>query len=221
MSEDDYLPLSGIQHFAFCRRQWALIHIECRWEENLQTVEGDLLHRRAHGEEQTESRGDTLIYRGLRVVSHRLMVQGVCDVVEFHRDPDGVTLAGRSGRWRPYPVEYKRGSPKPNDADELQLCVQAMCLEEMLLCRIAEGSLFYGEVRRRTRVPLDSALRERAEGMLREMHEIYAKGRTPKASPGKGCFNCSLKELCLPKLAKSPSPTAYLHAHLAETEEEP
>lgn len=142
LPEDEYLALSGIQHFAFCRRQWALIHIEQQWAENLRTVEGDLLHRRAHGENQTESRGDTLIVCGLRVVSHWLQVQGVCDVVEFHRDPAGVTLAGREGKWQPYPVEYKRGKPTPFDADELQLCAQAMCLEEMLLCSIPEGSLF-------------------------------------------------------------------------------
>ena len=108
--EDEYLALSGLQHFAFCRRQWALIHIEQQWAEDLRTVDGELLHRRAHDEMQTESRGDTLIARGLRVVSHRLQVQGVCDVVEFHRDPAGVALAGREGKWLPYPVEYKRGN---------------------------------------------------------------------------------------------------------------
>ncbi len=219
--EDEYLALSGLQHFAFCRRQWALIHIEQQWAENLRTVEGDLLHRRAHDEQQTESRGDTLIVRGLRVVSHRLQVQGVCDVVEFHRDPAGVTLAGREGTWLPYPVEYKRGKPKPFDADELQLCAQAMCLEEMLLCSIPEGSLFYGEPRRRTKVALDKALRARVESMLAEMRALYARGHTPKAKPGKGCAACSLKDLCLPRLAKVQSPAAWLRSHLPGKEDEP
>ncbi len=221
MSEEEYLALSGIQHFAFCRRQWALIHIEQQWAENLRTVEGDLLHQRAHDEQQTERRGDTLIVRGLRVVSHRLQVQGVCDVVEFHRDPGGVSLSGREGTWLPYPVEYKRGKPKPFDADELQLCAQAMCLEEMLLCAIPEGSLFYGEPRRRTKVPLDDALRARVESILAEMRDLYARGHTPKAKPGKGCASCSLKDLCLPRLAKVPSPAAYLRAHLPEEEDVP
>ena len=219
--EEGYLTLSGLQHFAFCRRQWALIHIEQQWAENLRTVEGDLLHRRAHDEQQTESRGDTLIVRGLRVVSHRLQVQGVCDVVEFHRDPAGVTLAGREGTWQPYPVEYKRGKPKPFEADELQLCAQAMCLEEMLLCAIPEGSLFYGEPRRRTRVALDGALRGRVEAMLAEMRALYERGYTPKAKPGRGCAACSLKDLCLPRLTRIQSPDAYLRAHLPGEEDMP
>ena len=220
LPEEDYLPLSGLQHFAFCRRQWALIHLERQWAENLRTVEGDLLHRRAHDEQQTESRGDVLIVRGLRVISHRLRLQGVCDVVEFRRDPAGVSLAGREGTWLPYPVEYKRGRPKANDADELQLCAQAMCLEEMLLCAVPEGSLFYGEPRRRTRVALDAALRERVEALAAEMRALYLRGHTPRAKPGKGCAACSLKELCLPRLAKGQSPAAYLRAHLPGREEE-
>ncbi len=220
LPEDAYLALSGIQRFAFCRRQWALVHIERQWAENLRTVEGDLLHQRAHSEHLTESRGDTLIVRGLRVVSHRLQIQGICDVVEFRKDPSGVTLHGREGKWLPYPVEYKRGSPKLGDMDELQLCAQAMCLEEMLLCAIPEGSLFYGEPRRRTRVPLDDALRGRVEATLTEMRMLYAKGYTPRATPGKGCSACSLKELCLPQLTKKQSPSAYLREHLSEKEDE-
>lgn len=218
--DEEYLALSGLQHFAFCRRQWALIHIERQWADNLRTVEGDLLHQRAHDAGESESRGDLLIVRELRVVSHRLRVQGVCDVVEFHRDPDGVTLAGREGRWLPYPVEYKRGSPKPGDADALQLCAQALCLEEMLLCDIPEGSLFYGEPRRRTRVALDAGLRVRVEALLAEMRALYARGSTPRAKPQKGCAACSLKELCLPRLAKNPTPSAYLRAHLPGEEED-
>lgn len=207
-----------MQHFAFCRRQWALIHIERQWAENLRTVEGQLLHQRAHDAAQTESRGDTLIVRGLRVVSHRLHAQGVCDVVEFHRDAAGISLAGREGTWLPYPVEYKKGKPNEYGADELQLCAQAMCLEEMLLCTIPEGSLFYGEPRRRTRVALDASLREQVETMLEEMRALYARGHTPKAKPGKGCNACSLKDICLPRLVKVPAASAYLRAHLPEEE---
>ncbi len=191
-----------------------MIHLEQQWSENLYTVEGDLLHRRAHDEQQIESRGDTLIVRGLRVISHRLRIQGVCDVVEFYRDPAGITLAGREGNWLPYPIEYKRGKPKPFDADELQLCAQAICLEEMLLCSIPEGSLFYGEPRRRTVVRLGVTLRERVETMLAEMHALFARGHTPKAKVGKGCAACSLKDRCLPKLAKAQSASDYLRAHL-------
>ena len=156
--------LSELQHFAFCCRQWALIHIEQQWAENVRTVEGKLMHQRAHDETLFERRGETLTARGMRVVSHELKASGVCDVVEFHAAPDGVT---------PYPVEYKRGEPKENDADGLQLCGQAMCLEEMLVCEIPEGSLYYGATRRRERVVFTTELRERVKAMLGEMQRRW------------------------------------------------
>lgn len=212
--EDTYLAISGIQHFAFCRRQWALIHLEQQWAENLRTVDGQLLHRRAHDNTLTESRGDLLVVRGLPVVSHRLGVRGVCDVVEFHRNTDGIPLVGRDGLWNPYPVEYKKGKPNPYGADELQLCVQAACLEEMLLCSIAEGALFYGEPHRREQVLFDGALRDKAKMMLDEMRALATRGHTPKAKPGKYCNACSLKDLCLPRLARVPAVSAYLRQHL-------
>ena len=145
-SPDDCLMISGLQHFRFCRRQWALIHIEQQWAENLRTVEGTLLHERAHNEQLRESRGDLLIVRGLRVQSLTLGLTGQCDVVEFRRDDTrGVTLCGKEGAWLPYPVEYKHGAAKQDGSDALQLCAQAMCLEEMLVCEIPSGALFYGE----------------------------------------------------------------------------
>ncbi len=153
MSEKPLLSLSGIQHFAFCRRQWALIHIENLWAENVRTVEGSILHERAHDEQFTESRGNVLILRGFRVASEKMGLNGVCDVVEFHRNACGVSLHGREGLWLPYPAEYKRGKPKEDDCDQLQLCAQAMCLESMFVCDIPEGCLFYGELRRRQRYP--------------------------------------------------------------------
>lgn len=137
--EEDFLQLSGLQHFAFCRRQWALIHIEQQWKENLRTVEGDLFHRRAHDDQARERRGDVLILRGLSVASPTLGISGTCDVVEFRADPGGVPLQGEEGLWVPFPIEYKRGAPKSHRADELQLCAQAMCLEEMLCCAVPEG----------------------------------------------------------------------------------
>lgn len=208
--EEGYLQLSGLQHFAFCRRQWALIHIEQQWRENLRTVEGDLLHRRAHDEQARERRGDTLILRGLSVFSPTLRISGKCDVVEFYADPNGVPLHGEEGLWAPFPVEYKRGAPKAHQADELQLCAQAMCLEEILCCTIPEGALFYGETRRRTAVCFTQELRELVGTMLEEMHRLYARGHTPKVKPAKGCSACSLKELCLPALMKEKAADTYL-----------
>lgn len=215
-SEDDYLQLSGIQHFSFCRRQWALIHLEQQWTENLRTVEGELLHERAHDEDLSEKRGDTLIVRGLRIQSPTLGVSGSCDVVEFHADPNGTALAGYGGLWLPYPVEYKRGHSKSTDADRLQLCGQAMCLEEMLCCAVPEGALFYGETRRRERVELTEELRETVRAMLTEMHACQKRGSTPKVKPGTFCNACSLKELCLPKLCRNLSAGAYLKKALEE-----
>lgn len=214
--EEDLLPLSGLQHFAFCRRQWALIHIEQQWQENLRTVEGELLHRRAHDDQQRERRGNILILRGLHVASRTLGISGKCDVVEFYADPAGVPLQGEEGLWRPYPVEYKRGSPKAHDADLLQLCAQAMCMEEMLCCTVPEGSLFYGETRRRTDVFFSSELRNQVTTLLAEMHQLFRRGHTPKVRPSKSCNACSLKELCLPALLGRRSALTYLRSAMEE-----
>ena len=215
-NQDAFLPLSGIQHFAFCRRQWALIHIENLWAENVRTVEGNILHERAHDDQLTESRGELLILRGLRVASESLGLNGACDVVEFRRDPGGIPLHGRQGLWLPYPVEYKRGKSKEDDCDRLQLCAQAMCLESMLACDIPEGSLFYGETRRRQRVSFTPELRDRVKRMAAEMREYCARRHTPSAKASKACKACSLKDLCLPKLTKCGPVGAYIHAHTGD-----
>lgn len=217
-NEEDYLQLSGLQHFAYCRRQWALIHIEKQWKENLRTVEGDLFHHRAHDEKQREHRGNTLILRGLQIFSPTLGITGQCDVVEFHANLDGISLKGEQGLWSPYPIEYKRGKPKSHKADELQLCAQAMCLEEMLCCTIPEGALFYGETRRRVIVCFSEALRNKVRSMLEEMHQLYARGYTPKVKTSKGCNACSLKELCLPTLMKGKNVALYMRQAMEEVE---
>lgn len=216
-AEDDYLVLSGLQHFAFCRRQWALIHVESQWDENLRTVEGSLMHEKAHDPSFSESRGDSVILRGVSIHSASLGVSGQCDVLEYHRGNKGIPLSGREGLWQPYPVEYKRGAPKENAADRLQLCAQAMCLEEMLCCEIEEGALFYGETRRREIVAFSDELRNTVREYLREMHNYAERGYTPKVKPTKSCNACSLKELCLPKLLKKTSVKAYISEALTDT----
>lgn len=193
--EDDYLMLSGLQHFAYCRRQWALIHIEQQWAENERTVDGQIFHSVAHDKARIEKRGELLITRGLPVKSAKLGMSGICDVVEFHKSEEGVSLASYEGLWQPYPVEYKKGLPKLNEADEMQLCGQAICLEEMLLCRIPGGSLFYGENRRREPVEFTEELRGKVYDMAKEMHVLWDKGYTPRVKPQKGCNACSLKEI--------------------------
>lgn len=210
------LQLSGLQHFAFCRRQWALIHIEHQWAENLRTVEGELLHARAHDETIVETRGDCISVRGVDFQSPTLGVSGKCDVLEFRRSPDGIPLKGREGLWQPYPVEYKRGVPKAEDADRLQLCGQALCLEEMLCCEIPEGALFYGQTRRREVVEFTEELRQTVREDLAQMHDLYRRGHTPRVKPTKACNACSLKELCLPKLLRTRSAAEYLSAAIRE-----
>lgn len=211
--------LSALQHFAYCRRQWGLIFVERQWAENARTAEGQVFHQTAHHGPESEARGDLLILRGLRVASPALRLGGVCDVVEFHRSPSGVPLMGREGLWLPYPVEYKKGSDQTRESDEVQLCGQALCLEDMLCCQIPEGSLFYGETRRRTRVAFDEPLRQRTLTLLQEMLGHMARGHTPAAKPHKGCKACSLRDICLPKLSRTPSVADYVHARAAEENE--
>ena len=213
--EEDYLMLSGLQHFAYCRRQWALIHIEQQWAENERTVDGQIFHSVAHDKARIEKRGELLITRGLPVKSVKLGMSGICDVVEFHKSEEGVSLASYEGLWQPYPVEYKKGLPKLNEADEMQLCGQAICLEEMLLCRIPGGSLFYGENRRRETVEFTEELRGKVYDMAKEMHVLWDKGYTPRVKPQKGCNACSLKEICVPRLGRVKSVSAYIEGSLS------
>lgn len=209
-TEEEYLMISGIQHFKFCRRQWALIHIEQQWEENVHTVVGELMHKKAHDLYLKEKRKDTLIVRALPVSSRTLGISGECDIVEFHKCEDGVKLFGHRDLYSIYPVEYKKGKPKKSNEDILQLTAQTMCLEEMFSTRIEEGAIFYGETRRREQVYFSSELREEVENMFSEMHEYYKKNYTPKVKKTKACQSCSLKNLCLPKLEKTVSVKKYM-----------
>ena len=214
--EEDYLMLSGIQHFAFCRRQWALIHVEQQWQENVRTVEGELLHKRAHDTYSSEKRNDVVISRGLPVHSREMGVSGVCDIVEFRRAEEGITLHGHRGTFQVYPVEYKRGKPKDTQIDILQLTAQAMCLEEMLSCTIAEGAVFYGEIKRRERIEFTDELKEQVRTMFSEMHQYFDRKYTPKVKWSKSCNACSLKDICLPKFGKAASVKEYIKAAFGE-----
>ena len=214
--EEDYLMLSGIQHFAFCRRQWAMIHIEQQWAENYRTTAGELMHRKAHDEGSFEKRGNLLTVRGLRISSRELGLSGQCDVVEFYQEEDGIELFGYAGKWNPVPVEYKHGAPKENNADELQLTAQAICLEEMFQTQISGGYLYYGENRRRIHVEFTQEIREEVKRAAREMHELFRRGHTPNVKPAKKCRACSLEELCVPKLQKTMNVREYIWQGMKE-----
>lgn len=197
---DELLALSGIQHFCFCRRQWALIHIENQWLENVLTVEGKQLHDRADDPFFTEVRKGIIITRSMPVASYRLGLIGVCDVVEFTSSPDGVKIFGRDGTYLPAPIEYKRGKEKFDHSDEVQLCAQALCLEEMLSIHIPTGYFYYGETRHRLEVALTEDLRNLVIKMIEEMHSHFDRGYTPQVKPSKACKSCSLMDICLPTL---------------------
>ena len=224
-TEDDLLPISALQHLAFCERQWALIYLEQVWSDNQLTAEGHLDHERAHREE-SEVRADLRIARGLRVHSFRLGLTGMTDVVEFVRKPECVigpfgpealALEGVKGWWSPMPVEYKHGKPKAGNCDSVQLCGQALCLEEMLGVRINEGAMFYGLPRRRTSVAFDDKLRRETESLAVRLHECYKSGVTPAPVFGKKCKNCSLFDDCLPEITMSKTASGrYIASSLGE-----
>jgi CRISPR-associated exonuclease Cas4 len=207
-SEDDLIPLSALQHLVFCERQCALIHIEEAWDENRLTAEGRIMHERVH-ELGEESRGVVRVTRGVSIRSLRLGLIGKADVVEFHREP--------GGKWRPFPVEHKRGKPKPDESDKIQLCAQALCLEEMLGADVPCGALFYGRTRHRLDVEFNEAIRAETEKAAEHLHGLIASGITPKPVYTKKCESCSLMDRCLPQaLRKKRTVRSYLAQMLEE-----
>lgn len=201
-TEDELLPISALQHFAFCPRQCALIHLEQAWKENRFTAEGRILHERVH-ERGHETRGELRTESGVPLRSLNLGLLGVADVVEFHRDT-------KQAPWRAFPVEYKRGKPKADSCDEIQLCAQAICLEEMMNCRIVGGAIFYGRTRRRHDVEFGSELRQEVEKACRGLRQLLNSGTTPKADYQKRCKSCSMFELCAPQAGAKGSVEKYL-----------
>lgn len=210
-SEDEYLMLSGIQHFVFCQRQWALIHIENQWEENYKTADGQIMHAQVHNAFFHEKRGNTVTARAMAVSSSQLGLSGECDAVEFTKSDKGVFISSLGAKYTVTPVEYKRGKPKSNMCDMMQLAAQAMCLEEMLCCEIEAGYLYYGETHHRQKVPIDSALRESTVTAVQKMHDLFRRGHTPKVRRTKSCNACSLKEICLPMLDPQKSAFKYIN----------
>ncbi len=193
-AEDDLVMISALQHYLFCPRQCALIHIEQQWVENLYTAEGRILHEKADAG-RTESRGDVRIASALPLRSLRLGLVGMADVVEFHKHGEKKERI----EWRPFPVEYKRGRPKKDNCDKIQLCAQAICLEEMLSVDIQAGAIFYGKTRRRQDVLFDNALREETARVAERLHELIESRRTPKPVFDKRCPNCSFISYCMPE----------------------
>lgn len=217
--EDEMLMLSGIQHFMFCKRQWALIHLEQQWAENRLTTEGEILHENVDNPFYRQKNGDCITLRTVAIASKTLGLYGFSDAVELIKSdgPDNaITHPKYPGYWKPYPVEYKHGSRKANEMDELQLTAQVMCLEEMYGIKIPEASLFYWEIKHRDVIPITDNLRMLTRKCAEEMHLLFSVGISPKAEKKPQCRSCSLLDLCLPQLRRKMSVKKYLMDNLYE-----
>jgi len=226
-SEDELLPISALQHLEFCPRQWALMYLENVWDENELTAQGRILHE-STDQPSHKWQGDVLVARSVRLRSLRLGLTGIADVVEFHPATgtidQGTTLPGLDGLWSPYPVEYKRGRPKLGLCDEVQLCAQALCLEEMLSVTISSGAFFYGQPRRRYEVTFDSSLCRKTETLSSRLHQLTSTGETPPACYTRRCRSCSIYDWCRPKsVGRRKSARRYLERiyHSGEFNMEP
>jgi len=218
-SDDDMLMLSGIQHFRFCPRQWALIHIEQQWDDNRLTMEGRLMHQHVDDPFYRQKCGEYISLRSVSVASHQLGLYGITDVVELHPaedDENAISHPRYPGHWLPYPVEYKHGKPKKHEEDEVQLAAQAMCLEEQYGIRIDYGAVFYAEIRHRVEVPISDELRKIAIDCACQMHEIFLSGRLPSIQRGKHCEKCSLNNICMPESVDCTRVSHYLKNNLYE-----
>jgi len=208
-TEDDFIHLSALQHFIFCKRQCALIHIEQAWFENVLTAEGRIMHEKVH-EEYSENNAGIKIVRGMPLHSFELGLSGKADIVEFHK------IKGKNN-WVPFPVEYKHGKPKLDNSDKIQLCAQALCLEEMMKVIIFNGALFYGRTRRRLSVTFDDILRHKTKDTAIKLHNFIKEGKTSPPVYSAKCKSCSFINECLPKtIGKKISVNKYL---LKETKE--
>lgn len=209
MEDDDLIPISALQHYLYCPRQCALIHLEQQWAENRQTAEGLLLHQQAD-RPQVERRHGVRTVTAMPLVSPDLGITGRADVVEFHLSEIGEHA---------FPVEYKRGRPKAHRADEVQLCAQALCLETMLGTPVETGALFYGQMRRRQEVAFDTVLRELTRQTIVDTRRMLASGRTPSATyDPRRCDRCSLIDVCHPRWLEQRHVEAWLRRQLDEEE---
>ena len=217
--DDQMLMLSGIQHFMYCPRQWALIHIEQQWNDNRLTAEGQILHKNVDNPAYRQKNGDTITLRSVHIASHTLGLYGISDAIELLPSDtvtDAITHPRYPGYWKPYPIEYKRGHRKPDERDEVQLCAQVICLEEMYNIHIPEAALFYHETRHREVVGMSQPLRQLTKELSEAMHQTFESGITPKAETRYGCRSCSLIDICAPELTKKTTVSHYLKMMLDE-----
>ncbi|WP_208001640.1 CRISPR-associated protein Cas4 [Macrococcus carouselicus] len=216
-AENDYLMLSGIQHFYFCKRQWSLIHVEQQWEENRWTVEGQLIHEKADNPYIKEKRKNYFISRAMPVSSATLGLSGILDVVEFEKSEKGIHVEGKRGKWQPTIVEFKRGKEKKDNRDVVQLIAQVICLEETLNIKISYAYLYYNQTNKKKKIEITTELKDEVKFLADQMHKIYQAGVTMEAEMYKNCQECSLINICMPRLTKKKvSISNYMSNHLDE-----
>ena len=219
-SDDDMLMLSGIQHFMFCPRQWALIHLEQQWADNRLTAEGEVLHKNVDNPFYRQKNGNVITLRSVHIASSILGLYGMTDAIELSpaddSDEDVILHPDYPGLWHVLPVEYKRGIPKHNEVDEVQLAAQCICLEEIYGIKIRQGALFYWEQRSRELISINDSLRSLTAKIAEQMHKVFSSGRTPVCDKKPHCKNCSLKDLCLIELTERGSVKSYLKSGLYE-----
>lgn len=217
-NEDDMLMLSGIQHYRFCPRQWALIHIEQQWNDNSLTIEGQIMHKHVDDPFYRQKCGDLVTLRAVNIASRELGLYGISDAIELLPSiaiENTIVHPKYPGRWIPVVVEYKRGRPKDNQEDEVQLAAQVMCVEEMYNIKLSYGIFYYGELHHRVKVNITNQLRTLVKQCASEMHDIFKRMRIPKSEYGQHCEKCSIKEICLPKIDRNSTTVAnYLDVNL-------
>jgi len=218
-AEDEMLMLSGIQHYMFCPRQWALIHVEQQWADNKLTTEGQLLHKNVDNPFYRQKNGDTITLRSLHIASKQLGLYGITDAVELipsDSPEDSITHYRYPGYWKPYPVEYKRGRSKPDERDEVQLAAQVICLEEMYGINISYGALYYDEVKHREIISISDGLRKITQQCAKQMHDTFNSKELPRIIKKSHCKNCSLKDICVPEVSDCCQVQKYLQKNLYE-----
>lgn len=212
--EEDYLHISSIQHFVFCKRQWAILYLEDQWQENLLTAEGRVIHERAHDNSIKESRKDYFVIRSMPIKSHTYKLTGECDIVEFIKDENGINIKGKKDKYIIYPVEYKRGNIKKDESDKMQLLAQCISLEEMFVTEVRSGAIYYNKIRKREEINFTEEDINKFKNIVEEMHRIYKQKKNPKVRISKKCKNCSVNEICMPNLSNKEDVVNYINRRL-------
>lgn len=199
----DRLSLSSLKQYIYCKRRFALMYVECEWGSNYKIVEGDLFHERVDNPLFSEKRGDLHISRSVPIYSDVMNLYGVADIIEFIKDDSGIKIHGKRERWRINPVEYKNGKPEKSNADNFQLCAQALCLEEMFNTNIEHGDIYYGKIKRRVTVDFTNELRSDVKEQVKNMKELLEQQLLPPKPKNQNCSLCSLENVCIPTIIRN------------------